>query len=96
MTRSATARRDFNGNSHGDLCFIGDGHKAVFTALTSGEPNFCLTSIYVNGKPGVAIVHVSMDERDKRILLMPCFVAVAPGMKLRTIEGDEFEMKDEP
>lgn len=95
MTRlHSTARRDFNGSSHGDASFITDGHKAIFMALTSGEPNFCLTSVYVNGRPGVAVVHVSMDERDRRILLMPCFVAITPGMKLRTIEGDEFEMKE--
>lgn len=95
MTRlHSTARREFNGNSHGEASFISDGHKAIFMALTSGEPNFCLTSVYVNGRPGVAIVHIGLDERDRRILLMPCFVAVMPGIKLRTMDGDEFELKD--
>lgn len=93
-TAHSTARREFNGISHGDASFITDGHKAIFLALTSGEPNFCLTSVYVNGRPGVAIVHVGADHRGKRIVMMPCFVAIAPGMKLRTLDGDEFEMKD--
>ena len=95
MTRSATAlSRDFNDNSHGDLSFIEDGHKAVFMALTSGEPNFCLTSIYVNGRPGVAIVHVGIDERSKRFLMTPCFVSVVPGLRLRTVEGEELGMNE--
>lgn len=93
-TAHSTARRDFNGSSHGEASFITDGHKAVFMAMTSGEPGFCLTSVYVNGRPGVAIVHVDVDHRDKRVLLMPCFVAIMPGMKLRTVDGDEYEMKD--
>jgi hypothetical protein len=93
-TAHSTARREFNGSSHGDASFIEDGHKAIFMALTSGEPGFCLTSVYVNGKPGVAIVLVERDDRAKRILLAPCFVSITAGMKLRTLDGDEYEMKD--
>ena len=88
------ARRDFNGSSHGERSFITDGHKDVFLALTSGEPNFCLTSVYVNGRPAVAIVHVGVDEPARRILMAPCFVSLTPGMKLRDLAGDEFEMAD--
>lgn len=93
-TALSIVRRDFNGSSHGETSFITDGHKAVFMALTTGEPNFCLTSVYVNGRPGVAVVHVGIDEGDRRILMMPCFVSITPGMKLRMLDGDEFEMKD--
>jgi len=95
MTRlHSAARREFNGSSHGEASFITDGHKAVFMALTSGEPGFCLTSVYVNGRPAVAVVHVGIDEADRRILMAPCFVSITPGMKLRSLDGDEFEMKD--
>lgn len=82
-------RRNFNGSSHGQRSHITEGHKAVFLAMTSGEPNFCLTSVYVNGRPAVAIV--LLGRTPEGIEIAPCFVSITPGMKLRTMEGEEYE-----
>lgn len=82
-------RRSFNGSSHGQRSHITDGHKAVFLALTSGEPNFCLTSLYVNGRPAVAIV--LLGRNGERVEIAPCFVSITPGMKLRAMDGTEYE-----
>ncbi|MGH2343260.1 hypothetical protein ACRC7T_17460 (plasmid) [Segnochrobactraceae bacterium EtOH-i3] len=86
----SACRANFNHYSHGNVSFITEGHKDVFTALTAGMPNFCLTSIYVNGRPAVAVVLV--DREGDRITMAPCFVSITPGMKLRSLDGDEYEM----
>lgn len=88
-TVQSIARRNFNGSSLGRLSHITDGHKAVFLALTGGEPNFCLTSVYVNGRPAVAIVLLNRTEQGVEVA--PCFVSITPGMKLRTMDGEEHE-----
>lgn len=82
------SRRAFNGSSFGSFTHITDGHKAVFMAMTAGEPNFCLTSIYVNGQPGVAIVLVEA-EAPGCIAVAPCFVSITKGMTLRMMDGEE-------
>lgn len=89
----SAARREFNGSSTGGISHITDGHKAVFMAMTSGEPNFCLTSIYVNGKPGVAIVLVG-PGKPGQVEMAPCFVSITPGMKLRMMDGYEWEWRE--
>lgn len=85
-----TCRHSFNHHSHGEISFITDGHKDVFMALTAGMPNFCLTSIYVNGRPAVAVVLV--EREGERFTMAPCFVSITPGMKLRSLDGFEYEM----
>lgn len=92
MIQSVT-RRNFNASSHGGISHITDEHRALFLAMTGGAPNFCLTSCYVNGQPAVMIVLA--DRRDDNTLtLAPCFVTITPGMKLRTMDGQEYEWSD--
>lgn len=86
------ARRNFNGSSHGGSSHITEEQRTLFLAMTSGMPNFCLTSIYVNGVPAVAIVLV--DRNEDGIGMSPCFVSITPGMKLRSLDGQEYEMQE--
>ncbi len=83
----SACRANFNHYSHGNVSFITEGHKEVFTALTSGMPNFCLTSIYLNGRPAVAVVLV--DREGDHFTMAPCFVSITPGMTLRSLDGEE-------
>ncbi len=85
----STVRRNFTASSAGRQSHITEGHKAVFMALTAGEPNFCLTSIFLNGQPAVAIVLVGQDGPDT-ITMAPCFVSITNGMTLRDLDGHEY------
>ncbi|WP_158810157.1 hypothetical protein [Beijerinckia sp. L45] len=58
ISKTTMIRRFSNTNSSGGISYITDWHKAVFLAMTSGEPKFCLTSIHVKGDRAVAIVLV--------------------------------------
>lgn len=82
----------FNAASQGHITHISEGHKAVFTAMTAGAPNFCLTSVYVNGKPGVAIVLLDRQDQDT-ITMAPCFVSVTEDMTLCAMDGYEWRYR---
>lgn len=66
---------------------ITPGHVRVFQALRSPfYDNITLTSCWVNGEPGIAIVMLD-DAGEGKVAIMPLFVANTPGMKLR-FEGE--------
>jgi hypothetical protein len=90
MTNRTTTNR-FNTVSFGGISHITEGHKAVFMAMTAGAPNFCLTSVYVNGRPGVAIVLLDRESKDT-ITMAPCFVSVTEGMILCAMDGYEWRI----
>ena len=68
---------------------ITEGHKALFSDLTSGESNcFCLLSCFVNGKPAAAICTVyKTDDDDDAVEIIPYFVSITNQMVLTDHEG---------
>ena len=61
---------------------ITPGHVRVFQALRSPfYDNITLTSCWVNGEPGVAIVMID-EAGEGKVAVMPLFVAITPGMEL--------------
>lgn len=64
-------------------------HKKAFNALVSGRyDNFALFSIFVNGERSSAIVTVVPNESGG-MNIVPLFVAVTPGMRLKDHDGRE-------
>lgn len=62
--------------------FITPGHVRVFQAIRSQlYDNITLTSVYVNGEPGVAIVMVD-EVGEGKAAVMPLFVALTSKMRL--------------
>lgn len=68
---------------------ISPGHVRAFQMLTSTlyADNLTLTSCWINGDPGVAIVLIDHVGEDK-VAVMPLFVAITPQMDLRFIGED--------
>jgi hypothetical protein len=61
---------------------ITPGHVRVFQAIRSPfYDNITLTSCWINGEPGVAIVMVE-EAGEGKVGVMPLFVAITPGMEL--------------
>lgn len=74
-----------NSTSH-----ITPGHVRAYHMITSqlyGD-NITLTSCWINGEPGVAIVLIDHVGEDK-VAVMPLFVAITPEMKLVFVGEEE-------
>jgi hypothetical protein len=68
--------------------FITPGHVRAYQMITSQlYDNVTLTSVYINGDPGVAIVLVDHVGENK-VAVMPLFVAITASMKLE-FPGEE-------
>jgi hypothetical protein len=70
--------------------FITPGHVRAYQMLTSSlyTDNLTLTSCYINGEPGVAIVLVD-EVGENKVAVMPLFVAITPQMKLAFVGEEE-------
>ena len=69
------------------MSHITSGHVRAFQAVRSAlYDNITLTSCWVNGEPGVAIVMID-DAGEGKVAVMPLFAAITPGMDLR-FEGE--------
>jgi hypothetical protein len=69
---------------------ITPGHVRAYHMLTSTlyADNLTLTSCWINGEPGVAIVLIEHVGEDK-VAVMPLFVAITPQMKLVFVGEEE-------
>jgi len=69
---------------------ITPGHVRAYHMLTSTlyEDRLTLTSCWINGEPGVAIVLLDRVGEDK-MAVMPLFVAITPEMKLVFVGEEE-------
>jgi len=69
------------------MSHITPGHVRVFQAVRSQlYDNITLTSCFIDGERGVAIVMVD-DCGEGKVAVMPLFVAITPNMKL-TFPGE--------
>ena len=72
---------------------ITEEHRRAFQALTSGDyDNFALFSVFVDGKPGAAIVAVnesppSGEGAQPGFEICPLFVSLTPGMSVTDHDG---------
>lgn len=72
------------------MSFITPGHVRAYQMLTSTlyEDKLTLTSCWINGDPGVAIVLVD-EIGENKVAIMPLFVAITPQMKLAFADEQE-------
>ena len=69
---------------------ITPGHVRAYHLLTSTlyEDRLTLTSCWINGDPGVAIVLID-EVGEGKLAVMPLFVAITPQMKLVFVGEEE-------
>ena len=78
---------DEDADEDGPCGHVSVAHELAFNWLRSADEHFGLISCFVNDKPSALIV-AARRRGEKRVEIIPLFVALCDGMKITDHDGD--------